>query len=205
MVRAMPPLPSTRSSPKMIACSPIFTTSAKPLRSLLSRMSPARSAGNGSSHRSPSESSPATASPSAAGRVAFATSTSIVKTTVQAFQEMGAKPFVVAAMGSHGGADAEGQRELLASYDIDEEHLGVPVKTDMDSRQIGVNSWGEPVWWDCNALGADGVVTVSRIKPHTDYPRQLRVGHRQDVRDRPGQARRGVATPSLGLEGPASK
>jgi hypothetical protein len=93
----------------------------------------------------------------------------IVKTTVQSLQELGAKPFVVAAMGSHGGADSKGQRELLASYHIDEEHLGVPVKTDMDSQQIGVNSWDEPVWWDRNALAADGVVTVSRIKPHTDY------------------------------------
>lgn len=93
----------------------------------------------------------------------------IVKTTVQALQEMGAKPFVVAAMGSHGGADSKGQRELLASYQIDEKHLGVPVKTDMDSQQIGVNSWGDPVWWDRNALAADGVVTVSRIKPHTDF------------------------------------
>ena len=72
-------------------------------------------------------------------------------------------------MGSHGGATSEGQRELLASYRITEAELGVPIKTDMDSRQIGVNSWGEPVWWDCNALAADGVVTVSRIKPHTDY------------------------------------
>lgn len=93
----------------------------------------------------------------------------IVNSTVKAFLEMGAKPFVVAAMGSHGGADSKGQRELLASYHIDEEHLAVPVKTDMDSQQIGVNSWGDPVWWDRNALAADGVVTVSRIKPHTDY------------------------------------
>lgn len=93
----------------------------------------------------------------------------IVKTTVKALQELGAKPFVVAAMGSHGGATPEGQRELLASYQIDPDHLGVPVMTDMDAQQIGTNSWGEPVWWDENALGADGVVTVSRIKPHTDY------------------------------------
>jgi hypothetical protein len=93
----------------------------------------------------------------------------IVKTTIQALQELGAKPFVVAAMGSHGGATPEGQRELLASYQIDPEHLGVPVLTDMASQEIGTNSWGEPVWWDKNALAADGVVTVSRIKPHTDY------------------------------------
>lgn len=93
----------------------------------------------------------------------------IVKTTVEAIQDLGAKPFVVAAMGSHGGADSKGQRELLASYQIDEKHLGVEVRTDMDSKEIGVNSWGDPVWWDANALEADGVVTVSRIKPHTDY------------------------------------
>jgi len=93
----------------------------------------------------------------------------IAKATVDAFLEMGAKPFIVAAMGSHGGATPEGQRELLAGYGIHEDALGVPVKTEMDTQQIGVNSWGDPVWWDRNAVAADGVVTVSRIKPHTDY------------------------------------
>lgn len=93
----------------------------------------------------------------------------IVRSTLEALKEIGAKPYVVAAMGSHGGATPEGQRELLASYHISEEELGVPVRTAMDSQQIGVNSWGEPVWWDRNAFQADGVVTVSRIKPHTDY------------------------------------
>src|SRR4029079_18468732 len=72
-------------------------------------------------------------------------------------------------MGSHGGADSRGQRELLARYQIDEEHIGWPVKTDMESRARGTNSWGDPVWWDRNALAADGVVTVSRVKPHTDF------------------------------------
>lgn len=93
----------------------------------------------------------------------------IARATIATLQELGAQPFVVAAMGSHGGATAEGQRELLASYHIDEEHLGVPVKTDMDAVNIGTNSWGLPVWWDKNALAADGVVTISRIKPHTDF------------------------------------
>jgi hypothetical protein len=93
----------------------------------------------------------------------------IVQQTVRAFQELGTKPFIVAAMGSHGGATPQGQRELLASYRISEKELGVPVVTDMEAQVIGTNSWGEPVWWDKNALAADGVVTVSRIKPHTDY------------------------------------
>src|SRR5262245_1743461 len=93
----------------------------------------------------------------------------IAKATITALKELGANPFVVAAMGSHGGATPAGQRELLASYDLDEAHLGVPVVTDMDAVRIGTNSWGQPVWWDRNALAADGVVTVSRIKPHTDF------------------------------------
>jgi hypothetical protein len=93
----------------------------------------------------------------------------IARATLDALRELGARPFLVAAMGSHGGATAEGQRELLASYGITEEALGVPVKTDMDAKQIGVNSWGEPVWWDANALSADAVVLLNRVKPHTDF------------------------------------
>ena len=100
----------------------------------------------------------------------------LAKATVDALKELGAKPFVVAAMGSHGGATSDGQRELLASYDIDEAHLGVPVVTDMDAVTIGTNSWGQPVWWDKNALAADGVVTVSRIKPHTDFRGKIESG-----------------------------
>jgi hypothetical protein len=93
----------------------------------------------------------------------------ITKATIDALKELGAKPFAVAAMGSHGGATAAGQRELLASYRIDEDHLGVPVLTDMDAEPVGTNSWGQPVWWDKNALAADGVVLVNRVKPHTDF------------------------------------
>jgi hypothetical protein len=93
----------------------------------------------------------------------------IVRATLDALRDLGARPFVVAAMGSHGGATPAGQRELLGEYGISELDLGVPVKTDMTAVRIGTNSWGEPVWWDKNALDADAVVTVSRIKPHTDF------------------------------------
>src|SRR5436190_20429582 len=93
----------------------------------------------------------------------------IVRATLDFWRDVGARPFVVAAMGSHGGATPEGQRQLLADYGVSEQALGVPVKTDMTAVQVGTNSWGEPVWWDKNALGADAVVTVSRVKPHTDF------------------------------------
>lgn len=100
----------------------------------------------------------------------------IVKATVDALKELGADPFVVAAMGSHGGATAAGQRALLGTYGITPGELGVPVLTDMESEPVGVNSWGQPVWWDRNALRADGVVTVSRVKPHTDFRGRIESG-----------------------------
>jgi len=93
----------------------------------------------------------------------------MVRATLDVLRDLGTKPAVVAAMGSHGGATPEGQRELLASYGVSEELLRVPVLTDMDTVRLGTNSWGEPVWWDKNAAGADAVVTISRIKLHTDF------------------------------------
>jgi hypothetical protein len=100
----------------------------------------------------------------------------MVRATLDVLRDLGAQPFVVAAMGSHGGATAEGQRDLLAEYGVSEQALGVPVRTDMTSVQIGTNSWGEPVWWDKNALEADAVVTVSRVKPHTDFRGRVESG-----------------------------
>ncbi|HEV3262989.1 MAG TPA: lactate racemase domain-containing protein [Gemmataceae bacterium] len=93
----------------------------------------------------------------------------IVRATLDALRDLGTRPFIVAAMGSHGGGTPEGQRQLLADYGVSEQNLGVPVLTDMAAVQIGTNSWGEPVYWDQNAWEADAVVTVSRIKPHTDF------------------------------------
>lgn len=93
----------------------------------------------------------------------------LVRATVDAVRESGAEPFIVAAMGSHGGATPEGQRELLAGYDVTEATMGIPVVTAMETVQLGVNAHGVPVWWDANAASADAVVLVSRIKPHTDF------------------------------------
>ncbi|APW61049.1 lactate racemase domain-containing protein [Paludisphaera borealis] len=93
----------------------------------------------------------------------------IARETVQTLQEMGFKPFIVAAMGSHGGATAEGQAELLASYDVTAESMGVPVKTDMDTVVLGTNPVGLPIYFDRNAYQADGIVLLNRVKPHTDF------------------------------------
>ncbi len=93
----------------------------------------------------------------------------MARATARFVQSKGATPFIVAAMGSHGGANAQGQRELLAEYGVSEQALGIPVLTDMDVDVIGTNSWGEPVFWDRNALKADRVLCLSRVKPHTDF------------------------------------
>jgi antitoxin (DNA-binding transcriptional repressor) of toxin-antitoxin stability system len=105
----------------------------------------------------------------AVGSRGIANLAAIVRATLDVFHDLGAHPFVVAAMGSHGGATPAGQRQLLAEYGITEAALRVPVRTDMDVVQVGTNAFGQPVWWDRNAWQADAVVTVSRVKPHTDF------------------------------------
>jgi hypothetical protein len=93
----------------------------------------------------------------------------VARAAVDALKEMGFKPFIVAAMGSHGGATKEGQRELLAGYDITPEAMGVEVRTDMDTVVLGTNPVGLPIYFDKNAYGADGIVLLNRVKPHTDF------------------------------------
>jgi hypothetical protein len=92
-----------------------------------------------------------------------------VRATVQALRELGAKPFVFPAMGSHGGATAEGQQAVLAGYGITEEGVGAPIRATMDTVLIGEMKDGTPVHMDRYAHEADGVVLVNRIKPHTTF------------------------------------
>jgi hypothetical protein len=105
----------------------------------------------------------------AVGSRGVANLATLVRTVIATLRELAYQPFVVAAMGSHGGATPQGQRELLASYGITADAMGVPVCTEMNTVLLGTNSWGEPVYWDRNAYEADAVVTLSRIKPHTDF------------------------------------
>src|SRR5262249_13561580 len=93
----------------------------------------------------------------------------VAKSIVGTLQEMGYRPFIVAAMGSHGSATAEGQRALLAGYGVTAEAMGVPVKTDMDTVVLGTNPVGLPIYFDRNAYEADGIVLANRVKPHTDF------------------------------------
>jgi hypothetical protein len=93
----------------------------------------------------------------------------IVGLVVRALEGAGAKPFILPAMGSHGGATPEGQRDILAGYGVSEQTLGVPVRASLEVREIGRTADGKPVYCSSEALDADGIVLVNRVKPHTDF------------------------------------
>jgi Lactate racemase N-terminal domain len=93
----------------------------------------------------------------------------MARAAVDSLKEMGYKPFIVAAMGTHGGATAAGQRALLAGYGVTEQAMGVTVKTDMETVALGTNPVGLPIYFDRNAHKADGIVLINRVKPHTDF------------------------------------
>ena len=100
----------------------------------------------------------------------------IVQAAVAALQKRGAFPFLVSAMGSHGGGTEAGQREVLSGYGLTEEALGVPVVTAVESRRVGCLHDGTPVYFDKAALSADLIVPINRIKLHTDFSGALQSG-----------------------------
>ena len=91
----------------------------------------------------------------------------IVKEVITWLKKEGFKPFIVPAMGSHGGAIAEGQRHVLAEYGITEENMGCPIKSSMEVVQIGETELGNPVYVDKFCSRAQGVIVINRVKPHT--------------------------------------
>jgi len=99
----------------------------------------------------------------------------IVRATVDWLKAQGARPFVFPAMGSHGGATAEGQRSVLAHYGITEATMGCEIRASMDVVQVG-EALGLPVWLDRTASEADWIGLVNRIKPHTDFKGSIESG-----------------------------
>ena len=103
-----------------------------------------------------------------AGSRGIANMPAILRACGEAVRELGGDPFVMPAMGSHGGATADGQRDVLAGYGITRESVGMPVVSSMDVQQIGCVD-DVPVYMSTTALEADHVLLVNRIKPHTDF------------------------------------
>src|SRR5262245_65460357 len=100
----------------------------------------------------------------------------IIKAAVQHFQKLGAKPFIVPAMGSHGGGTAEGQRELIEGYGVTEAYCGCPIRASMETVVVGQAAEGFTVHFYKHAFGADHVLVVGRIKPHTNFVGDIESG-----------------------------
>jgi hypothetical protein len=93
----------------------------------------------------------------------------ILAALVEGLRGLGAQPFIVPAMGSHGGATAEGQVQVLANLGITEASLGAPIYSSMEVVELGRLPNGMPVYADRLASEADGIVIANRVKPHTDF------------------------------------
>lgn len=100
----------------------------------------------------------------------------IARGTAEAIRRVGAVPFVVPAMGSHGGATAAGQVAVLESLGVTETFVGCPIRSSMEVVQIGSTDDGMPVYLDRNAASADGIVVINRVKKHTDFHGELESG-----------------------------
>ena len=100
----------------------------------------------------------------------------LVKVLVEELKKAGAKPFLVPAMGSHGGATAEGQRSMLIGMGFSEEYIGAPIRATMETVQVGVSANGFPVFFDKNAFEADGTIFMNRIKPHVAFRGEVESG-----------------------------
>ena len=100
----------------------------------------------------------------------------ILRSLVQILKDAGATPFIIPAMGSHGGATAEGQVEILSSLGVTEESVGAEIRSSMEVVELGETESGVPVYMDRIAHQADGVVIVGRIKQHTDFRSDVESG-----------------------------
>lgn len=93
----------------------------------------------------------------------------LAKGAVQGLKQLGAKPFIIPAMGSHGGGTADGQAEVLASYGVSESEVGAPVISSMEVVELDAPDLENRVFMDRSAWEADGVLLLNRVKPHTDF------------------------------------
>jgi len=100
----------------------------------------------------------------------------IIRSVVDELRKLGARPFIIPAMGSHGGGTAEGQKLVLEHYGITEGSMGAPIRATMETTQVGETPQGIPVFLDNYALEADHVVVVNRVKPHTDFDGDIESG-----------------------------
>jgi hypothetical protein len=93
----------------------------------------------------------------------------LVRTTVQWVKKMGGTPFIVPAMGSHGGGTAEGQQQVLESYGVTEKTIGAPIRSSMDVVELPSEHITNKIFMDKIAYEADGTIVINRVKVHTAF------------------------------------
>jgi hypothetical protein len=111
-----------------------------------------------------------------AGSRGIASLREIVRAACQWLMARGANPFVFPAMGSHGGATDEGQRQVLAEYGVTAEFTGAELRSSIEAVQIATTPEGFPVLMDRNAWQSDGVLVINRVKPHTRFSGKIESG-----------------------------
>lgn len=111
-----------------------------------------------------------------AGSRGIARYADVMKTVVEHVKDLGAEPFLVPAMGSHGGGTADGQLRLLHKLGITEEAMGAPIHSSMEVKQVGATDIGLPVYIDRNACEADGIILLNRVKSHTSIREPFQSG-----------------------------
>ena len=100
----------------------------------------------------------------------------LLRGTIEGLRELGAEPFVVPAMGSHGGGTAEGQIEMLASLGMTQESVGAEIRATMETVEVARTANGMPIYLDRFAAAADRILPVNRIKPHTCFKGPIESG-----------------------------
>ena len=127
--------------------------------------------------------------------------TEILQSIIKEVKKIKADPFIVTAMGSHGGATAEGQRQVLSHYGITEKSMSVPIKATMDTVQLDHLENGLPVHFDRIAYHADGIIAVNRIKVHTAFKGKIESGLHKMLAVGLGNHRGARLVHSLGVKG----
>lgn len=100
----------------------------------------------------------------------------IARAVVDFLKQKKARPFIIPAMGSHGGATPEGQRSLIAHYGVTEESMGCPIRAEMATRSLGNGAGGVQAFIAEAAWDSDGILLMNRVKPHTDYKGSIESG-----------------------------
>jgi hypothetical protein len=124
----------------------------------------------------------------------------ILQALIRELKAQGVEPFIFPAMGSHGGATADGQQNLLARMGITEQAMGAPVRATMDVVDLGKAENGLTTWFDAYTAAADGIELVNRIKPHVSFRGKFESGLMKMIAIGLGKQKGAEACHQLGME-----